>query len=129
MPREFRTRLIAEAWWELLRYDLVYAVCGFRGIHRGLANHPIGELWGNKDCESTICQAFVLASSLYWKPLLCLQRSVALARLLRKRRFGAEVVIAYIPQPFFSHAWVEIDGRILNDSPIKKERLNVLQRI
>jgi hypothetical protein len=38
-------------------------------------------------------------------------------------------VIGYRPSPFFSHAWVEVDGRIVNDSPVYQERLFVLERL
>ncbi|MEI9974385.1 MAG: lasso peptide biosynthesis B2 protein [Ignavibacteriota bacterium] len=33
---------------------------------------------------------------------------------MRDRGIPAEVVIGYRPAPFFSHAWVEIGGRVAN---------------
>jgi hypothetical protein len=38
-------------------------------------------------------------------------------------------VIGYRPSPFFSHAWVEIDGRLVNDLPGYAEQLRVLHKL
>lgn len=129
MPRGPQIRCVAEALWELFRYDLVYALLGFRGIQNGLKKSAIESRRLSPQSETAICRTFVLATSLYWKPVRCLQRSVALARMLRRRCTEAEVVIAYVPDPFFSHAWVEVDGRVVNELSVCKERLNVLQRL
>ncbi len=67
-----------------------------------------------------------LAGCFYYKPVLCLQRSVVAARLLRKAGAEARLVIGYRAAPFLSHAWVEVDGRVANDSQAYKERLQVL---
>jgi hypothetical protein len=42
---------------------------------------------------------------------------------------AAEMVIGYRPSPFFSHAWVEVNGSIVNDSPAYQEKLLVLERV
>ena len=119
--------LVARAFLELLRYDLVYGLFGFRGIHRSLsrlrATGPRG-----RDIEASR-RAMSYATSLYWKQVLCLQRSVAMARLLRRDGFDASVVIGYRPVPFLSHAWVEIGERVVNDSQALRQRLLVLDRI
>src|SRR5258706_4396822 len=129
MPRGSRVLCVAEALWELFRYDFVYALHGFRGIQSGRKRSSIASPKFSPQSEPSICRAFVIGTSLYWKPVRCLQRSVALARMLRRRSSDAEVVIAYIPDPFFSHAWVEIDGRVVNELAVCKERLKVLQRL
>ena len=67
-------------------------------------------------------------TSFYWKPLLCLQRSVATARVLRAVGIPAEVVIGYTPRPFTSHAWVEVQGRVVNDSPVYPKKMRPLDR-
>jgi hypothetical protein len=48
---------------------------------------------------------------------------------MRNRGIPAEVVIGYSAQPFFSHAWVEVAGRVANDSPTYQMRLQVLERL
>ena len=65
---------------------------------------------------------------LYWKRVLCLQRSVAAARVLRAYGVEADVVIGYRLGPFMAHAWVEVGGRIVNDSPVFQRQLQVLER-
>jgi hypothetical protein len=39
------------------------------------------------------------------------------------------LVIGYRLLPFFSHAWVEIEGLVVGDSPAYKTRLRVLETV
>ena len=128
MSRRRYALFAIRAWWELARYDLIGAIAGFRRIHRQLARRKVASKSFPPEAESFICDAVRLASCFYFKPVLCLQRSVAAAHLLRKAGINGSLVIGYRPAPFFSHAWVEVDGRVVNDSPAYKERLQVLYR-
>ena len=65
----------------------------------------------------------------YVKRAACLQRSFVATRLLRRYGFPAEMVIGCRPLPFESHAWVEIDGRVVNDLPQYQRAFTVLNRI
>jgi Transglutaminase-like superfamily len=65
----------------------------------------------------------------YVKRALCLQRSVVATWLLRRHGFAAEMVIGYRPLPFESHAWVEIDERVVNDLPQYQRAFTVLNRL
>ncbi len=124
-----RCVLIAQALWQLLRYDLVIKAWGFRRIHRSLGRRRPGpQPGGAPEREARVCEAMRWALSLYCKPALCLQRAVATARLLRRHGMDAHIVIGYRPEPFFGHAWVEIEGRVVDDSPAW-QRLPVLERI
>jgi hypothetical protein len=40
----------------------------------------------------------------------------------------ADVVIGYRLAPFLAHAWVEVGGRVVNDSPAFQRRLQALER-
>lgn len=124
-----RVRLTARALWELARYDLMFRAGGLRRVHRSLRN--FSESHSSKSsCRATdISKAMRNAQSLYWKRALCLQRSVATTRLLRQHGIRAELVIGYRADPFMSHAWVEIDGQVVNDSPAYQQRLRVLERL
>jgi len=42
---------------------------------------------------------------------------------------NAHLVIGYRARPFFSHAWVEVDGRVANDSAGYQHNLTVLERV
>ena len=76
----------------------------------------------------SVCEAVGCVSSFYWKPLLCLQRSIVTVRLLRANGVRADVVIGYRARPFLSHAWVEVGGRVVNDSSAYQAKLEVLDR-
>jgi len=121
--------LTARAWWELARYDLINAATGFQGIHSRLARQRVAPQELQRHAEAVVCEAVSLAACFYFRPVLCLQRSVATTRLLRKGGIKGQLVIGYRAAPFFSHAWVEVDGRVVNDSPVYKERLQVLVTI
>ena len=60
--------------------------------------------------------------------VLCLQRSAATACLLKGRGIHAEKVIGAQQMPFKAHAWVEVDGRVVNDKPYTPEMYAVLDR-
>jgi len=112
---------------ELARYDVISALGGSANIRR-LNPQPSTLEPTNHEVVRTTCNAVSLAACLYWKPVLCLQRSVCIVRLLGKHDVVAHLVIGYRPVPFFSHAWVEVNGRIVNDSPTYRERLQVLYK-
>jgi hypothetical protein len=113
--------------YEMVRYDVLLAIGGFARVRRSL---PAVRDQGTDDAEcQRICDAFNWAVAFYWKPVLCLQSAVVTARLLRRRGFPAEVVIGCRPEPFFSHAWVELDGRVVNDSPGYRQQLAALARL
>jgi hypothetical protein len=127
--------LVLRALYELARYDVIHAVFGFGRIRSGLlARHACGGASEHVDsrqleCERRVCDAVLLATCLYWKPVLCLQRSVCATRLLRTRGVAARLIIGYREAPFFSHAWVEVGSRVVNDSPAYRSRLRVLHAL
>jgi hypothetical protein len=118
--------LVWKAIYELARYEVINWLGGFGCIQRQLSRQSIATKAYSPELEKAICDAVLLATCLYWKPVLCLQRSVCTVRLLREHGVGARLVIGYRPSPFFSHAWVEVDGRIVNGSPAYQTRLRLL---
>ena len=121
--------LHARVLWELIRYDLLFACRGLRGVRsrRGQRAPKTGA--AGVEIESAICEAVRSVAPFYWKPIRCLQRSIVTARMMRDRGVLAEVAIGYCAAPFFSHAWVEVAGRVANDSSIYQKRLQVLDRL
>jgi len=114
--------------WELVRYDVLLACRGLRGVRPRRAALPLAP----DDCralEAAICEAVSVVVPLYWKPIRCLQRSIVTARLMRGAGIPAEIVVGYRANPFFSHAWVEVSGRVVNDSPGYRKKLQVLERM
>ena len=75
-----------------------------------------------------ICAAIDMACIWYWKEVKCLQRSAATAWLLKREGVGAELVIGAQQMPFRAHAWVEVEGRVVNDKSYTNEIYTVLER-
>ena len=124
MTRRIRYgRFVLEALLELLRYDVVHTL-----LKRPVLRLPAPKSFATADPElqPTVCDAVLTATCVYWKPVLCLQHAVCVVRLLRARGVGARLIIGYRVEPFFSHAWVEVEGRVVNDSPAYQSQLHVL---
>lgn len=51
----------------------------------------------------------------YPKRVRCLQRSAVLAGILRSYGVPAQVVLGSQKMPFKGHAWVEVDGKAINE--------------
>ena len=118
--------LVIRALWELVLYDLINSVLGFRQVYRHVERQRVVRHAFWPAGQAVACEAVSVASCFYWKRVLCLQGSVVTTRLLRKSGIDGRLVIGYRPSPFVSHAWVEVDSRVVNDSPAYKERMHVL---
>ena len=118
--------LILRALFEIMRYDGIVSSLGIGRILRQLRKQHVSVRPCSEELKSAICDVVLLATCFYWKPVLCLQRSVCTVRLLRKYGIDARLAIGYRPAPFFSHAWVEVDGRVAYGSPAYQERLQIL---
>jgi hypothetical protein len=125
MPGRF---LKARALWELLRYDAVSVMRGFRGVRKTL--RPCDPRTAPQDgIETAICDAVEWAAVLYWKRVLCLQRAIVAVRLLRAYNVPAQLVIGCRVAPFAGHAWVESNGRVLFRPAAYPDKLQVLERV
>lgn len=129
MKRAKYAWLVFRALCGLIRYEAIVRLRGFGCIQRQLSRQTVAARPASRELERTICDAVLLATCLYWKPVLCLPRSVSAVRLLRKHGIAARLVIGYRPAPFFSHAWVEVDGRVVNGSPTYQTRLKLLYTV
>jgi hypothetical protein len=118
-----KVRLVFQALYEIARYEVVLSLLGSGRILSQLRRQSISIKSVSGELEKTICDAVLLATCFYWKPVLCLQRAVCTVRLLRRYGIHARLVIGYRPSPFFSHAWVEVDGRVLYGSAAYQKRL------
>ena len=115
--------LLFRAMYEIIRYEVVLSLLGSGRILSQLRRQFISAQPGSVELEKAICDALLLATCFYWKPVLCLQRAVCTVRLLRRHGIHARLVIGYRPSPFFSHAWVEVDRRVVYGSPAYQQRL------
>ncbi|HEX5889694.1 MAG TPA: lasso peptide biosynthesis B2 protein [Pyrinomonadaceae bacterium] len=119
-------RLVFRALYEIVRYELMLWLLGSGRVLSQLRRQTISTRTAGAGLEKTICDAVLLATCFYWKPVLCLQRAVCTVRLLRRHGIHARLVIGYRPSPFFSHAWVEVDGRVVYGSTAYQQRLRPL---
>lgn len=119
-------KLLIESWLLLFYFDCLMRFRGFQRVHVGVRHQKVGDVRTEQSAD--LCHAADLACVFYFKPVLCLQRSAATAVLLRRHGWAADLVIGAQMLPFQSHAWVEIDGRVVNDKPYITEMFQVLER-
>ena len=120
--------LFLKAYWKLILFDLYIARDDFAGLYGRIRNAPVARKVASGDAAGRICTAVDFACIWYWKEALCLQRSAAAACLLKQHGIAAELVIGAQQMPFKAHAWVEVDGRVVNDKPYMAEMYQVLDR-
>jgi len=120
--------LVLNAYLKLIYFDLYLAWGNFSTLHDKVRRCPTGNKTASADAIERICSAVDMACIWYWKEALCLQRSAATACLLRRFGIPAQMVIGAQQMPFKAHAWVEVDGRVVNDKPYTPEMYAVLDR-
>ncbi len=121
-------RRIVESWLLLLYFDWLMHSRGFQRIHVVVRERKLRSAAEMQESDRELSRAVALACVFYFKRVLCLQRSAATAALLRRHGYNAEMVIGAQLLPFQSHAWVEINGRVVNDKPYIAEIFQVLER-
>ena len=120
--------LVLRAYLKLIHFDLYLARGNFAALYDKVRNYPIGAGTPADNVVEQICSAVDMACIWYWKEALCLQRSAATACLLKKYGASAQMVIGAQQMPFKAHAWVEVNGRVVNDKPYMREMYAVLDR-
>jgi hypothetical protein len=122
-----RAVFVAEAWVGLAAFDLAL-LGGFARAEdrvRRTARRQRRIVPAPQDVVWAVDEACVW----YFKRVPCLQRSAVTTCLLRRHGLAADLVIGFRPTPFESHAWVEMDGRVVNDRPQYQTRFTVLERL
>jgi hypothetical protein len=120
--------LALRAYVSLLRFEASLVRGRFDSLYDKVRNHPVSKCPRDEETTARVCQAVDLACIWYWKQVLCLQRSAATVCLLRDNGVFAELVIGAQHMPFRAHAWVEVQGRIVNDKAYTSEIYAVLDR-
>ena len=120
--------LVLRAYWKLIYFDRYLARDSFATLHEKVRNCPVGKPIVIPDATEKICAAVDMACIWYWKEVLCLQRSAATACLLKQYGMPAQMMIGAQQMPFKAHAWVEVNGRVVNDKPYVREMYAVLDR-
>lgn len=120
--------LFIRAYLMLIYFDLYLARGNFAALYHKVRSHRVRQAQGLDDATQKVCAAVDLACIWYWKEVLCLQRSAATACLLKQNGVPAQMFIGAQQMPFRAHAWVEVDGRVVNDKPYMREMYAVLDR-
>jgi Transglutaminase-like superfamily len=120
--------LALRAYLWLVYFDLFLARGNFSALYTKVRTYPIGDRTLIPNSTQKICAAVDIASIWYWKEVLCLQRSAATACLLKRHGVSAQMMIGAQQVPFKAHAWVEVDGRVVNDKPYMREMYAVLDQ-
>jgi hypothetical protein len=121
-------RQVLESWLLLLYFDGVMRLSAFNRLHGIVRKQKIRPTEKVYETSEQLCHAVDLACVFYFKRVQCLQRSAATTVLLRRHGWKAEMVLGAQLLPFMSHAWVEIEGRVVNDKPYMPEIFQVLER-
>ena len=122
------TLLLVRAYLLLLSFETAIVRGQFNTVYRRVRDCAVGtspEPFGPRDAPNAINTACVL----YFKQVECLQRSAALVCLLRQLGTRAHLVIGAQQLPFRAHAWVEVNGLVVNDSPTSVQLYGVLDRL
>jgi hypothetical protein len=112
----------------LVHVDLYLARGNFSALYEKVRRCPQQEAPAPANAVEQICAAVDMACIWYWKEVLCLQRSAATACLLKRCGVPAQMMIGAQQIPFKAHAWVEVDGRVVNDKPYMREMYAVLDK-
>jgi hypothetical protein len=84
-------------------------------MHRMVKDWKVIQRANQSEVIDRVCKAVNYACVWYPKQALCLQRSFVTTYLLRKRGVPAQMVLGAQKLPFKAHAWVEVDGRAINE--------------
>jgi hypothetical protein len=120
--------IVWQGFLELLSLEYSLFRKDFPAIYDKVRNAPVCARPRGTITAEQVCSAIDLAATLYFKQTRCLQRSAAAVCLLKRHGFAAEMVIGIQQVPFLAHAWVELDGLVLNDRPYMPEIYSVLAR-
>ena|SRR5215469_16437066 len=120
--------LVCEALFGLFAYDLVLSTGKFKMIHRLVAGWKTKRRVPGHEFMDQIAHAINLACIWYPKQVPCLQRSSVTTCLMRSYGIAAQMVLGAQKTPFLAHAWVEVDGKAVNERSSPQERYKVWER-
>jgi len=120
--------LVLKAYCMLVYFDWLLARGKFSALHEKVRAYPINGAKEFPDSTGKICAAVDMACIWYWREVLCLQRSATTTCLLKRWGVPAQMMIGAQQMPFKAHAWVEVDGRVVNDKSYMRDIYAVLDR-
>jgi hypothetical protein len=107
--------LFFRALFMLFAYDVLNTFSTFGTIHKMVTGWTVARRTPDDDTVNRVCTAVNYACIWYPKQVLCLQCAFVTAHLLRRKGVPAHMVLGAQKLPFKAHAWVEVDGRAINE--------------
>jgi|SRR5882757_8800262 len=120
--------LCIAAFWQLIRFQYYILRGDFALLYQRVREYPLSASRPSRELVHRLCAAMDMACIWYPKQVLCLQRSAATACFLRQYGASALMVIGVQKLPFKAHAWVELEGRPVNDKSYTSEMYVALDR-
>ncbi|HEX2091259.1 MAG TPA: lasso peptide biosynthesis B2 protein [Longimicrobiaceae bacterium] len=97
-------------------------------LARSLGARVAGAGLAPEEVERTAYRVAV-AAAFFPGRAVCLEQSLALYVLLRRRGAPAELRLGVQVYPFHAHAWVELDGAAVNEDPETVERFRAFPEV
>jgi len=118
----------AEAWFTLAWIDLVIRLLPYRYWRHWLQPAEPSPQRGPSISLMPLVQAVDRAARHHLVPMNCLRRTLALQRMLVRRRIAATLHLGVRKGEgrLEAHAWLSCGGRVLNDTPDVRERYTEL---
>ena len=113
------------AYFRLIRFQRYLKRRGFELLYNTVRAWPKAQ-YANSTAIEDICYAVDMACIWYWKEVSCLSRSAVTASFLKQVGVPAELVFGAQQLPYRAHAWVEVDGKVVNDKPYMRELYTVV---
>lgn len=107
--------LFFQALGALLVYDVLNGLCRFETVYSTVKRWKVANRPADQNAVERVCKAVNYACIWYPKQALCLQRTFVTTYLLRKYGLPAQMVMGAQKLPFKAHAWVEVEGRAINE--------------
>lgn len=120
--------LVLKAYLKLIQFDFHLARGNFNALYEEVKKCAVRQPPAPANAVEHVCAAVDVACIWYWKEVFCLQRSAATAWLLKQHGVPAEMIFGAQRLPFRAHAWVEVQGHVVNDKPYMREKYQVLDR-
>jgi hypothetical protein len=118
------------AFFGLFAFDLLLRFRGFDALIKKVERWPVAAPYKTdpEQCRR-VCAMVNRAQVYYPKKAMCLQHSAVVTCLLRRKGVPAEMVLAAQEFPPKGHAWVEVEGTVVNDKPSVREIYRTLRRV
>lgn len=121
-------KLFLRATCHIVQFELVWSRWPFNKLCDTIWRRRVHRRSVSLTADETSRVVDLVFAFLPWKAQ-CLERSVVATCVLRDYGHPAVLVMGSMQLPSRGHAWVEVDGRVINDRPSVQKKYTVLVRI